>query len=292
MHPAFKEQLRDLSTASGQDADIPNFFATSFHFDLFSFKILINCLTADPVKQIRFNNCDLSEELIDMLQGIVNLDHINWLHLDWNPGLPDRKYADFLREGSKIQTLSLRCCNLGNESVRGICDSLKANKVLKALDLYGNRFTTLQDFASALEVNRSLVHLNLAKNNLTDDHLSVFVGNFGRVHFQDEKVEEFKKKEKDLAKAKALKARGKVQEPEIPADELIQDEESKQYFLIKNKVFKRLNLSLNNISLDVHLRQILIQALPNFKVMLHVNPLSDSLKRQLSTGFGDIVILN
>ncbi|CAG9326702.1 unnamed protein product [Blepharisma stoltei] len=292
MHPSFKEQLRDMSTSSGQEIEIPNFLATSFHFDVFSFKILIFTLTTDPVRMLRFNNCGLSEELVDMLQSIIHLDHINWIQLDWNPGLPDRKYIDFLKEGTKLQTLSLRCCNLGNEAIHGICEALKTNKTLKALDLYGNCFNTLTSFAGVLETNRYLVHLNLAKNNLTDDHIAPFIGVFGRLHFPDDKVEEYRKKEKDLAKAKALKSKGKQVEPEPPADELVQDEESKQFYLIKNKVFKRLNLSLNNISSDHYLRLLLHQVLPNFKLVLQVNPIPESVKRQLAMGFADILILN
>ncbi|CAG9323770.1 unnamed protein product [Blepharisma stoltei] len=281
IHPCFKDQIPTESE---------NFSAMSYRFDNFSFKVLMFVLTTANVKQIRFNNCDLNEDLIAMIIEIISLDHINWLQIDWNPGLQDYKYSELLRGDSKLQVLSLKACNLGDNALSYICEALKENKKLKTLDLYGNRIYSLTPIAEMLEVNRSLMHLNLAKNELTDEQLMPLVGAFGKIPFPSERVEEFRRREKEIIKEKAMKNKGHG-EIEPPADELIEEEESGQCFLMKNKVFSRLNLSLNKIESDRQLRLILIQALPHFKILMKNNPIPELVKRPLVIGFSQNLVI-
>ena len=188
--------------------------------------------------------------------------------------MPEAKYSELLREGSRLQLLSLRVSNIGDEGFRLLCENLKNNKFLRTLDLFGNQISNLVPFAEVLEINRFLMNFNIGKNFITDEALGPLVGVFGKLEFPEEKVEEYRKKEKELAKIKAQKNRGKVIEPEAPADELIQDEEAKQFFLLKNKVFRNLNLSFNRLTRSENLKTILNHSLAHFKIIISYNQLS------------------
>ena len=273
LHPAFKESFHS-------ETETP----------YFSFKILAIALAGCPTRMVKFNNCELTPDHIDMLSISLLSENFPWLQIDWNP-LAESKFADLVREGSKLQLLSLRACHVTDEGFRLVCENLKANKYLKTLDLYGNHVSNLAPLAEVLEVNRFLVNVNLGKNLITDDSLAALVGVFGRLEFPEDKVEEYRKKEKELAKVKAQKNRGKVVEPEAPADELIQDEETKAYFLLKNKTFKHLNVSFCPLTKCDNLRVILNKALSNFKVVISFNQMSSELLEALQKNYpGNLVL--
>ncbi|OMJ70482.1 hypothetical protein SteCoe_31526 [Stentor coeruleus] len=283
LHPCFNDP--------GQpENEIPYFSAISHCFDNLSFKILCVALSGCPTRMVKFNNCEITPEQIDLILPCLSFEHTPWLQIDWNP-LPNNKFSDLLRDGSKLQLLSLRVCNLENDAFRLICDNVKTNKFLKTLDLYGNFISSLVPLAEVLEVNRFLMNVNIGKNNITDDELGCLVGVFGKLDFPDEKVDEYRKKEKDLAKIKAQKNRGKVVEPETPADELIQDEETKQYFLLKNKVFRHLNLSFCSLTKCDNLRNILSHSMPHFKAVISYNPLPQEQVESLQKSFPNSLLI-
>ena len=172
-----------------------------------------------------------------------------------------------------------------------ICENLKNNKYLKTLDLYGNNITNLTPLAEVLDVNRFLMILDVGKNHITDEALACLVGVFGKLEFPEEKVEEYRKKEKEIAKVRAQKNRGKVVEPEAPADELIQDEETKQFYLLKNKVFRQLNLSFNSLQVSDNLRNILDHALSTFQVAISHNPLPTETLESLQHHYPHSLVL-
>ena len=269
MHPAFKEPATDASNPTDPQA----FAAISYKFDDFSFKILTTVLSSCPLKQVRFNNCDLTESQLDMLVPLTALEHFSWLQLDWNPCPAFDRFANLLRESSKLQVLSLRACNLSDEAVGQLGQALKNNRALRVLDLYHNDFQDLRPLAEVIDVNRTLEHLNLSDNHLTDASLNVLVGTFGRIVVPDDKLEEYKKKEKELAKLRAQRAKAKT-EGEPPVDELLVDEETKQNIFIKNKAFKSLNLSMNPITSDECLRALLDLSLEEFQIILKRVPLT------------------
>lgn len=74
-HPSFRE-------TGHSDSDLPYFSAISHRFDLFSFKILCLALSSCPTKMVKFNNCELTTEHIDMLLSSLNSEHFTWLQLD------------------------------------------------------------------------------------------------------------------------------------------------------------------------------------------------------------------
>lgn len=283
LHPAFKETFHS-------ETEIPYLSAISVRFDLFSFKILAIALAGCPTRMVKFNNCELTPEHIDMLSVSLLSENFPWLQIDWNP-LPESKFADLVREGSKLQLLCLRACEIKDEGFRLICENLKGNKYLKTLDLYGNFINNLVPLAEVLEVNRFLVNVNLGKNQITDESLAALVGVFGRLEFPEDKVEEYRKKEKELAKVKAQKNRGKVVEPEAPADELVQDEETKAFFLLKNKTFKHLNVSFCPLKNCDNLRAILNKALSNFKAVISFNQMSSEMLEALQKNYPANLVL-
>jgi hypothetical protein len=239
---------------------------------------------------VKFNNCELTTEHIDVLLPCLSSENFPWLQLDWNP-LPSHRFSELLREGSKLQLLSLRVCGITDDAFRMICDNLKSNKYLKTLDLYGNNITNLGPLAEVLEVNRFLVNLNLGKNCITDETLAQIAGVFGKLEFPEDKVEEYRKKEKDLAKLKAQRSRGKVVEPDAPMDELVQDEETKQFYLLKNKVFRHLNLSFCQLGKCDNLRNILSHALENFKAVVSYCQLPQEILEAMQRSFPNSLVV-
>ena len=282
-HPCFKEN-------NHPETETPYFSAISHRFDLFSFKILCFALSGCLTRMVKFNNCCLGPEHIDLLLPALSQEFVPWLQIDWNP-LPDIKIAELLREGSKLQLLALRVSGLGDETFRLLCENLKNNKYLKTLDLYGNNISNLTPFAEVLDINRFLVNLNIGKNHISDDSLNCLIGTFGKLEFPEDKVEEYRKKEKEIAKIKLQKNRGKVVEPEAPADELIQEEETKQFYLLKNKVFKHLNLSFNSITHGETLKSILNHCLGHFKVVISYNPMTPEILEGLKKNYSSLVVL-
>jgi hypothetical protein len=283
LHPTFRD-------AGHLEAEVPHFSAISVKFDLFSFKILAIALSGCPTRMVKFNNCELTAEHIDMLAVSLLSENFPWLQIDWNP-LAEHKFAELVREGSKLQLLSLRASNISDEGFRLICENLKNNKYLRTLDVYGNFVSCLTPLAEVLDVNRFLINVNLGKNFITDESLAPLVGVFGKLEFPEDKVEEYRKKEKELAKIKAQKNRGKVVEPEAPADELIQDEESKQFFLLKNKTFKHLNLSFCPLTRCENLRIILDHALSTFKAVISFNQIPSDVLEMMQKQYSNNLVL-
>ena len=283
IHPTFRE--------SGHvEVETPYFSAISVKFDFFSFKILCFALAGCPTRMVKFNNCELTAEHLDMLVQSLNFENFPWLQIDWNP-LAEHKFSELLRENSKLQLLSLRACCISDEGFRLICENLKNNKFLKTIDLYSNLISNLTPLAEVLDVNRYLVNVNIGKNFVTDESLAPLIGVFGKLEFPEDKVEEYRKKEKEQAKLKAQKNRGKIVEAEPPSDELIQDEESKQFFLLKNKVFRHLNLSFSPISRCENLKFILDHALNIFKAVISFNHLPTETLEQLQKQYPHNLVL-
>lgn len=267
------------------------FTGISFKFDDFSFAILCKILFSSPLKQIIFNNCSLSVAQINNLVSLRSLPHFQSLQIDWNPVENPMIFADLLCLDSKLHSLSLKSCNLDNESFFTICESLKTNKTLNFLDLYSNQISDLSKLSEALKENRSLVGLSLCSNNIHDENLSPLIGIIGKILCTEEDAQEFKRIEKEKAKKKVQEIGPLDMFKGDFTDEIEYNEESKEYFIMKNQVFRQFNLSLNKISNDHYLRLLLGSALKSFKVLITGNPLPESVKSSLGQAFAQNIIV-
>jgi len=282
VHPEFKK------TTPQSDQELPSFCSNSVKFDKFSFKILCSVLKNNPTQKVKFQNCELTDEHLEMLLEVTRADTLTSLQLDWNPFLGSQKCPELCNDLSRLRFLSLRCCGINDEALELICKNLKSNKSIKTLNLYGNNFSSLENIAEVLKENRVLVSLNLSKNNLTDSHLEPLIGQFGKVALDPSKVEECKKKLKDSAKSKPSKSKAQL-EIDLPQDELVQEEET--YYLICNKSFKNLVLDLNCITGGDNLEQLVQQLLPESKVFVAMNQIEEPTKKTLANKYPSSLVL-
>ena len=265
------------------------YFCSSFQFDEFSFRILCTVAKHSTLKNFGFSNCDLPEGHINYLLEVTESPGIEKLQIDWNP-LPDPLvFVKILHTGCKLQSLSLKSCDLNNSFFSNLCERLQKNESLTELDLYDNNITNLVPLASVLQLNRTLKSLSLSKNSLRDQDLSPLVGVFGRIRMSLEEAEEYKKIEREKATSKYLS--GNKNLSKSFTDDLEFNENTGEYYLIKNKVFRNFNLSLNCCDGDHFLRLMLSQALPGFKILISKNPLPEAVKSSLMQAFsGNIIV--
>jgi Leucine-rich repeat (LRR) protein len=194
-----------------------------------------------------------------------------------------------LHTDCKLQSLSLKSCDLNNSFFSDLCERLQKNENLTELDLYDNQITNLVPLASVLQVNRTLKSLSLCKNSIRDQDLAPLVGVFGKIRMSALEAEEYKKIEREKATSKYLA--GNQNLSKSFTDDLEFNEDSGEYFLIKNKVFRNFNLSLNCCDADHFLRLVLSQVLPSFKILISKNPLPETVKNSLMQAFSGNVIV-
>ena len=283
IHPCFKPLSKKQEN---------RFVAISYKFDDFSLGILCKAITNSATKHLGFSNTALSESNITQLINLIKQSDIKILQIDWNPIENPDLFGEFLKSPSKLQNLSLKSSGIHIQAFNCLCENLKVNKSLQTLDLYGNNITNLTALASLLETNRSLASINLSGNQLTDEHLAPLVGVFGKIPYSEEQVKEFKSLEKIKAKMKIQSLPAHSFSNEDFSDEIFYEEERKEYFLLKNQIFRHLNLSLNNFTNDHYLRLILSIALKDLKILLSGNPLPESLKTSLLQAFNLNLFIN
>lgn len=266
------------------------YFCNSLQFDEFSLKILCRVAKHSHLKTFGFSNCALPEGHINYLTALTDSPNIEKLQIDWNP-LPDPLvYVKILHAECKLQALSLKSCELTNAFFSELCERLQKNEILKELDLFGNFINDLQPLAAVLQTNRTLACLSLSKNSIKDQDLAPLIGIFGKIKVSAEEAEEYRKIEREKATSKYLAGGQNVSKSFT--DDLEVNEETQEFFLIKNKVFRNFNLSLNCCSGDHYLRLVLSQALPEFKMLMSKNPLPETVKESLLQAFGNSLILN
>jgi hypothetical protein len=105
-------------------------------------------------------------------------------------------------------------------------------------------------FSEMLYVNRKLEEINLGGNFLDNESLELIKNNIGIFYLDEEKLEEYKKLEKEknniIKENIKLKAKKKP-EIEVPIlDELIEIEG--KFFTVKNNILNILNLIQNNFN--------------------------------------------
>lgn len=135
-------------------------------------------LTMNPVVlTLEFMECDMGPlgcEFISTLLGPDVKNPLQTLKLDHNNlgDLGVRNLAVGLSMNSTLQTLSLTYCNIESEGARGILEIvINQNSALKELDLQGNylRNQGVCTVFHALQINKSLLKLNLADNQFGED---------------------------------------------------------------------------------------------------------------------------
>lgn len=241
----------------------------SHRFDAYSMRILTFTLANSPKLQIvKFDNCALDDVQLEMLQSIVSREtcHITSLYLDWNG--ESSMYPNFAKENVRLKFLSLRSNNISEEDMAALCENVKINIHLEALNVFGNPITSFQPFADLLEVNRSLKNLNVSKTGLDDNSIACLVGNIGVYPFPEEELAAHGKKQKEFDRLVAKQAKAVIKDPVPPVDSIFQNEEG-AWFINKNEVFTRLNISQNSFaSGNDNLREILEKSVDGFKTVV------------------------
>ena len=241
----------------------------SHRFDTYSMRILTFSLANCPKLQIvKFDNCSLDDVQLEMLQSIVTREtnHITSLYLDWNG--ESSLYPNFAKENVRLKFLSLRSNNINEEDMAALCENVKTNIHLECLNVFGNTITSFQPFAEMLEVNRSLKNLNVSKTGLDDSSLECLVGHIGVYPFPEEELANHSKKQKEFDRLMAKAAKAVVKDPVPPVDSIFQNEEG-AWFINKNEVFLRLNISQNNFTSGVdNLKEILEKSVDGFKTVV------------------------
>lgn len=282
------EAIPHPSFTQGPKTD-SRYFCSSLQFDEYSLKVLCKVAKQSHLKTFGFSNCALPEGHINYLIALTDSPNIEKFQIDWNP-LPDPLvFIKILHSGCKLQTLSLKSCELNNAFFSELCERLQKNEILKELDLFGNHINDLKPLAFVLQSNRTLTSLSLSKNSIRDQDLAPLIGIFGKIKISAEEAEEYRKVEREKATSKYLAGNQNVSKSFT--DDLEINEETQECFLIKNKVFRNFNLSLNCCSGDHYLRLVLSQALPEFKVLMSKNPLPETVKESLLQAFSNNLIL-
>ena len=148
--------------------------------------------TASPSNDDRFTNqlktCSPKLEIFPcklLLKLFLALrSHTNLKRLDFSGNVITEELAEqlaiVLANSTKLETLLLRDCSLGNEGVNVIANSLKDVYTLKHLNLSNNKITEDSVIVSMLEANTGVETLHLEQNCLdstADDRLTVAIVN-------------------------------------------------------------------------------------------------------------------
>ncbi|XP_076443625.1 uncharacterized protein LOC143282060 isoform X3 [Babylonia areolata] len=156
------------------------------------------CLFLDDLVHLQLWNVGLSPLALCTLASVLpRFQCLNSLILDANP-LGDANVAPLIDpDNSKLETLSLRFCQLGDINAQALGRALgttnKWNSKLLTLNLSNNRITDegVRHLARGLMTNRTLLVLNLAANDIGDDGaaaLAQVLSYFALDHQQDQVV--------------------------------------------------------------------------------------------------------
>ena len=285
-HPAAapEEEIRRLA----------NFYLHSQRLDCATLRVLELVLSRhDTCRNLKFENCMLEERCVQALILMCEKGLVTSLSLDWNEGLGSRVYSGLMKPESKLKRLTLRSCAIDDEGLVGIGQYLLGNGTLSVLDLYGNRFTSIEPLAKALAVNRVLEHLNIAKCGISHEQLECLPPILGKHPFPSDKVDEHRKleKERDTIKTRNLKTK-KNPEPVPFVDEIEQNAETQTWLVVKNNTLMTLNLSMNRVGNASAIERVLNTTKQEFLVFLAMNEgLDEEEKARLQMTYGDRLYL-
>ncbi|KAJ3208640.1 Leucine-rich repeat-containing protein 71 [Entophlyctis luteolus] len=134
--------------------------------------ILNSAICACPtITHLVLWNCGLTENHFTSVLGATLTSNLRSLNIDQNPKIPECLYGLLLAEDSLLKALSLRTNGITDVGARALASTLRINRALTSIDLWGNLIGKdgACDLAEALRFNQSLMSLSLAKNSIGDE---------------------------------------------------------------------------------------------------------------------------
>ena len=226
-------------------------FSTN-NFNLNNFELLFNYLINKP-NEIYFFNFEWNDKFLVNENEFFSLKN-NEKDINIFKKV-EEIFLLLFNTTNKLESICLRGNFIGDEIAIKIFENLKNNNNnnnLRILNLYKNNLTNkcMKIFSEMLYVNRKLEEINLGGNFLDNESLELIKNNIGIFYLDEEKLEEYKKLEKEknniIKENIKLKAKKKP-EIEVPIlDELIEIEG--KFFTVKNNILNILNLIQNNFN--------------------------------------------
>ena len=224
---------------------------SSNNFNLNNLELLFNYLINKP-NEIYFFNFEWNEKFITNENEFFSLKNMNEKNIKTFQKI-EEIFLLLFNTTNKLESICFRGDFIGDEMAIKIFETLKNNNNnLRILNLYKNNLTNkcVKTFSEMLYSNRKLEEINLGGNYLSNESLELIKNNVGIFFLNDEKLEEYKKLEKEknniIKENIKLKAK-KKNEIEVPVlDELIEIEG--KFFTVKNNVLSILNLIQNNFN--------------------------------------------
>ena len=221
----------------------------SNNFNLNNLELLFNYLINKP-NEIYFFNFEWNEKFLSNENEFFSLKNANEKNIKIFQKI-EEIFLLLFTSTNKLESICFRGNFIGDEIAMKIFENLKNNNNnLRMLNLFKNNLTNkcVKTFSEMLYSNRKLEEINLGGNFLTNESLILIKNNVGIFYLNEEKLEEYKKLEKEknnIIKENAKLKAKKKNEIDVPVlDELIEIEG--KFFTVKNNVLNILNLIQNN----------------------------------------------
>ena len=222
---------------------------SSNNFNLNNLELLFNYLINKP-NEIYFFNFEWNEKFLSNENEFFSLKNANEKNIKIFQKI-EEIFLLLFTSTNKLESICFRGNFIGDEIAMKIFENLKNNNNnLRMLNLFKNNLTNkcVKTFSEMLYSNRKLEEINLGGNFLTNESLILIKNNVGIFYLNEEKLEEYKKLEKEknnIIKENAKLKAKKKNEIDVPVlDELIEIEG--KFFTVKNNVLNILNLIQNN----------------------------------------------
>ena len=275
-HPCFKIKSKSNEPAN-PPVELTSIEIINSKVDINTLKILFFMLPYSKIFNMKLisNDWDINnlEYFINSL--LEKQNNILYLSFEWNDKLNingtlvsikselentdyvemfkrEKKLLCKLFQISKLEGICLRGDFIGDETAIQMFVLLEKNTTIKSLSLFYNYLTPkcFPSFCNMLLYNRKLEEINFGKNSFNDECLEKLKDYIGKFLMTQEEVIDYNKKVKErdqIIKQNTKLKLQKKQEIEVPflhEMQLIED----QYYLIKNKDLKLINLMQNPLT--------------------------------------------
>ena len=159
----------------------------------------------------------------------------------------------FLEDNSKLESISLRGCFIGNQTARKIFENLKENTNLIILNLFKNNLNSrvINSLGEMFLFNRTLEEINLGGNFFDDDSIEILKNFIGEFEMNENEIEDYNKilneKNEAIEFNKKNKNNKKVALKEIPFVDETKDENGKK-IRVRNGTIQKIDLMGNKIT--------------------------------------------
>ena len=159
----------------------------------------------------------------------------------------------FLEDNSKLESISLRGCFIGNQTARKIFENLKENTNLIILNLFKNNLSSrvINSLGEMFLFNRTLEEINLGGNFFDDDSIEILKNFIGEFEMNENEIEDYNKilneKNEAIEFNKKNKNNKKVALKEIPFVDETKDENGKK-IRVRNGTIQKIDLMGNKIT--------------------------------------------